>query len=131
METHEVYCSLETAKLLKQAGFDWGVVTNYSTDSKDEEFILKERCNFNWNQSDIQYECYSAPSLSITQKWLREVKGYVLLINYHEYLKTYYYSICYIQNQNRFIDDREDCRDTSYEEALEAGIKKCLELLLK
>lgn len=109
---HECYVSLEVAKLLKEAGFDW--------DCKDKFYDFTNRC-----------EIYKKPTLDLVQRWLREIKGYIVLVNYNEFLKTFYYSICYVKNTNRYIDDRDDCRDTSFEEALEAGIKKALELILE
>lgn len=109
---HEYYVDLEIAKLLEKAGFNWVC--------KDKFYDFTNHC-----------EIYKKPTLDVAQQWLREVKGYIILVNYNEFLKTFYYSICYTKNTNRYIDDRDDCRNTPFEEAQKAGIKKALKLLLE
>lgn len=133
MNTHESYVSLETAKLLKEAGFDLEVNHSYPDVSALDNSCsgYMEDLPFYHNLNDGKYGGLSAPSLEVAQRWLREVKGYIVLVNYNEFLKTFYYSICYTKNTNRYIDDRDDCRDTSFEEAQEAGIKKVLEMILE
>ena len=68
METiyYEVYVSLEIAKLLKEAGFDWEVEKFWWYDKQDRKYILsilRPKSNG-----------YSAPTLEVAQRWLREVK---------------------------------------------------------
>lgn len=142
METinHEFYVSLEVAKLLKEAGFDWEVYDGYIMYEDGSGFTtdFQTPYNFNSDGGDLfrrNYRGYkeviSKPFIDVAQRWLREVKGYIILVNYNEYLETFYYSMCYTKNTNRYIDDRDDCRDTSFEEAQEAGIKKALEMILE
>lgn len=63
METHKTYVSIETAKLLQQAGFDW--------DCKDKFYDFTNHC-----------ETYKKPTLEVAQKWLREVKNCQIEIMY-------------------------------------------------
>lgn len=66
---NEAYVSLETAKLLKEKGFD----SHYSTlfYKKDKlEFYKEERKKY-W----LQVDEYAAPTLCMAQNWLRETKG--------------------------------------------------------
>ena len=99
METHETYVSIETAKLLKQAGFDWEIDTFYQRyyegDGHDnsiptEEFVLHNadyaHCS-NWNNTPLTnlngiLHRLSAPTLEVAQKWLREVKNCQIEIMY-------------------------------------------------
>lgn len=76
--------------------------------------------------------CYSQPSQSIASKWLRETKN--LYINIYNNACGYGYIICKSSN-GTFISD--DCMSgpneggvwDTYEEALEAGLSSCLDLL--
>lgn len=127
---YEYYVDLEIAKLLEKAGFNWEehYPRNFCYVNDNPELFDKSILKNYIEKDDV---IYLAPTIDVAQKWLREVKGYIILVNYNEFLKTFYYSICYIKNTNRYIDDRDDCRNTSFEEAQKAGIKKALKLLLE
>ena len=95
MNTHESYVSLETAKLLKEAGFKWGcdymyglaVRHNGKEIDEDEEYELKSRGKADeieyvdggevyrlYYDNTEDYNGYARPTLSMAQKWLREEK---------------------------------------------------------
>ena len=126
MNTHESYVSSETAKLLKQAGFDWECCYCYDAETKD--FLDDNEGEFNFNEGDDN-DFYSAPTLGIAQRWLREVKCIILLV-WHDHRDKFGYSaeskVFDIDLSTEFTGDKE-----TYEEALEAGIKKCLTLILE
>ena len=90
MNTHETFVSLETARLLKGAGFDWECRKCYNHgvmfDMESDE--IRKQCPQH-SQWDIL-----APTLAVAQRWLREVKGYILEItavrkNPDDVYKTY------------------------------------------
>ena len=118
METmnHECYVSLEVAKLLKEAGFDWECTDKY------ERSIIACR-----------YEDYEKPTLSVAQRWLRVVKGIHLyvrpILDEHKYVVTVVVDdLTWGQvNDNNGTSKRFN----TYEEAQEAGIKKALEIILE
>lgn len=120
---HECYVSLEVAKLLKEAGFDLECRGYY-----DRQIL---RFNFVWdhNGKGASTQC-SAPTIEVAQRWLREVKGYILEItavrkNPDDVYKTY---IEYWYN----IFEKGKCGHfNTYEEAQELGIKRALEILKK
>ena len=128
--THEDYCSLETAKLLKQAGFDWECLTYYRN--------RNERLNFgeepiDWNRQHSQLSVendYSAPTLSVAQRWLREVKHIDVFV-WISCLQNYKWIGKNIGLELDFTVHTGENLYTTYEEALEAGIKKCLTLILE
>lgn len=158
---HESYVSLETAKLLKQAGFDWGCDTFYGLDvrykgkaiDEDKEYELKVRGKgkeieyvdggmvynfYHTNKEGKDFCGYSRPSLAVAQKWLREIKHRSVEV------KSFVdgtvenrgkWWIWHIYNFNPPIDwillIGSDCRYSTYEESQEAGIKKALELILE
>lgn len=119
---HECYVSLEVAKLLKEAGFDWKCDRFYDCTNSD--------C--------VRYEEYSAPILAVAQKWLREIKNIdinieISISNESTLEYSYWAWLHNISNITRII--HYDClgyayQYDSYEEAQEAGIKKVLELIL-
>ena len=127
MEWHEIYVSLETAKLLKQAGFDWKVQTCY--DLKEGYSDTSTTCN--WNAYD---DYASRPPLSMAQTWIREVKNVDVTVSRAMAWNQFYYTIEHEENRTAKIDVmslNDDLWWFKYEDALEAGIKKYLTDLLK
>ena len=125
---HECYVSLEVAKLLKKVGFDWGT---YSAYNKDGMFTDKNRSILTWNDF-ANY--YSAPTLDVAQRWLREVKNVwieVLLVN----ATDPHYRVDLV-NSSKYNNSYGIIHYADYkvyevpEEAQEAGIKKALEMIL-
>ena len=109
METanHECYVLLEVAKLLKKAGFDWECDKSYDCTNSD--------C--------VRYEEYSAPTLDVAQRWLREVKNYDIFV-----VVKFLADKEYIARVETNISGYSTDIYKLYEEAQEAGIKKALEI---
>lgn len=119
----EDYVSFETAKLLKEKGFDGECGEVFYNDGKHTrkgDFA----CNF----------ICAAPSLQMAMKWLREVHRKFICVDEHYYVKdklshiadgfSYSFEVKHINSiykQDGF---------TSYEEVCEAAIKYCLENLI-
>ena len=141
METinHECYVSLEVAKLLKEAGFDWECreyYYNFTTTgwslSFDDNFVTWN----SWSERRI-----SAPTLEVVQKWLREVKHLDISIHYDPTIKSQPYVYFIYDVEEKFNDifgiispvthSYSDGYFYTYEEAQEAGIKKALEIILE
>ena len=128
METvnHECYVSLEVAKLLKKAGFDW--------ECKMIHFCYVED-DYMWNLEDndkkarsilkLDY-CLLAPTLDVVQRWLREVKNYDIFV-----VVKFLADKEYIARVETNISGYSTDIYKFYEEAQEAGIKKALEMILK
>ena len=117
---HEHCVSLEVAKLLKEAGFDWEIKTFYFM-GQIGETMLGDAKNHNFSNQFI-----SAPTLAVAQQWLREVKN-VDVFAYRNEPKDKFESIV---SFNKKWSTTGMCINT-YEEALEAGIKKALEIILE
>jgi len=138
MNTHETYVSLEVAKLLKQAGFDWDVQSYYSKLSRTQGRLLWLSCGCRYGENiNTNQNRYSAPTLDVAQRWLREVKGIEV------YAHVFYDSRdmlnecdVYVYEVNHITKHIEDYISSyeiyhTYEEAQDAGIKKVLELILE
>ena len=117
---HECYISLEIAKLLKEAGFEWEIKTFYFMDQLGET-MLGDAKNHNFSNQFI-----SAPTLEVAQRWLREVKN-IDVFAYRNEPKDKFESIV---SFNKKWSTTGMCINT-YEEALETSIKKALEIIIK
>lgn len=143
METinHEYY-SLEVAKLLKETGFNWEVKTYYRYLSPFDEYIL-EFDSISTNYNHLNNANFSAPSLDVAQRWLREVKGYYVSVDVDCDSIGVFYTVRYVFHDGNKYNASYILEDTemdivkhrrifdNYEEAKEAGIKKALEIILE
>ena len=126
----EDYVSFETARLLKEKGFDeecwcWYEEDGYFKDSNDDY-------GFQSNSDHISddFIC-SAPTLQMTMKWLRE-KYKLEIYPFHEKLQgdSWWYRIERSKAFFNITEYEEDLIFGSYEQACEAAIKYCLENLI-
>ena len=133
----EDYVSFEIAKLLKEKGFDIYVRSYYEKNEYriNEEFNTNEAL-WNWNISSFRY---SAPTLQMAMKWLRETHKIGIFpsiysshsINYSEkdsVKHSFGTAIISLSNYELMTDDIMPM--PTYEEACEAGIRYCLENLI-
>lgn len=126
----EGYVSFETAKLLKEKGFDEKTIYYYQLNCYDEPILSGSIKNF-YNRSTNKYCCCT---LQMAMKWLRikhnlYIEPYVIK-NYNNKKLEYTYSIQDL-DFNGSDDGIECCKNwNSPEEACEAAIKYCLEHLI-
>ena len=121
----EDYVSFETAKLLKEKGFDVYVHSFYDADSMSAQH---NEALWDWNLNKENYR-FSAPTIQMAMKWLREVHKLHVDIDPSEgdwnptviTLKDWTCAVKF--GDNIPIQD-------SYEQACEAAIKYCLENLV-
>ena len=132
----EDYVSLETAKLLKEKGFDEKCMSYYG----HGEFQLghPEYMKSNTDRdgvacNGVPYDAYNAPTLQMAMKWLREEHGlFIGLVYQRECLSKadkwfWKWNISNKHNKFAFVEFGES---DSYEEACEVAIKYCLEKLI-
>lgn len=142
--------TLETAKLAKAKNFNEfvnGSYTEYLVDQIDPEYpegggpfgMKKGEVEFdssyirnNDKNSDLtckSYACYSAPTQSLLQRWLREVHN--IQVHCHSNTKDgkgkYRDYVAYINE--RAINDPRDEEFDAYESALEVGLQVALEMI--
>lgn len=135
METinHEYYVSLEVAKLLKEAGFNWKCNGVFLSENGTQYAFIKADVVCDNNNSKYNPYNISAPTLEVVQRWLRVVRGIHLyvrpILDEHKYVVTVVVDdLTWGQvNDNNGTSKRFN----TYEEAQEAGIKKVLEIILK
>jgi len=139
----EDYVSFETAKLLKEKGFDhiclmWYIDSPNTISEKTGKPIppyftslTDEDGNYYYNTEREAFE-YSAPTLQMAMKWLRE--NYSLHVNICPAVEngefTEYYH-CYVDNlKQKYPFGQFICDSPTYEEGCESAIKYCLENLI-
>jgi len=123
----EDYVSFETAKLLKDKGFDWECIGYYVDDEpNDVKYSFLGETNSTW-----ETRCCSAPTLQMARKWLRE-KYYIHADpiqqgNYNDCSEYYTWIVARmgIIHRNSGVAEK-----LSYEEACEAALKYSLENLI-
>lgn len=121
----EDYVDFETAKLLKEKGFDGVCRTAYETITNAHEV---EQCShFSWGKLNQ----VKRPNLQMALKWLREVHNIhiAVIVAYHHIPRRYEAHIMKLENIDDFILNPQ-VDFASYEEACEAGIRYCLENLI-
>ena len=109
----EDYVSFETAKLLKEKGFEGFTMFSYSTKGTT-------MCGHWENEIDWMPKC----TFQMAMKWLREVHHKHCCISYDINLKWFFQII----NLKEGVE--YDTGFNTYEEACEAAIKHCLENLI-
>ena len=133
MNTHETYVSLEVAKLLKEAGFDWYVEQWYEVLKNGQE-MYAEGMTYNMNCGLYGESVYSMPTLSIAQRWLREIENidvYIFPTTNTKRECVYQVGIKTFGREMWIPGQPSDAKYYTYEEAQEEGIKKALELILE
>jgi hypothetical protein len=136
--TTEDYVSYETAKLLKEKGFDELCPTFYEIDEPNSGPKYSEKLGWflhnSYDYSDRHGKMIiSAPTLQMAMKWLREIHHCVICIT----PLTFYcgeivskWGYCIWADDNTEVDEESSPKLESYEEAAESAIKYCLENLI-
>lgn len=122
----EDYCSYEVAKILKEKGFNESCYTCY---------VEKEISHYDYSSTNYELidGVISCPTIQMAMKWLREEKNIFIVIEPHAYdyinekNKSYAYSLWVNDNYYEYIESKNY---PSYEEAVEAALKYCLENLI-
>lgn len=139
--TTEDYVSFETAKLLKEKGFDGFCNRYYQTDKEDvngeyamfmfasdlESFCTVTNSLLN-KYADKNQEIISAPTLQMVMKWLRDIHGLFIHIDVIREASCWTADIQDIKNDVAVYPVKEEF--PGYEEACGAAIKYCLKNLI-
>ena len=124
----EDYVSFETAKLLKNKKFEGDINAFYHI--WDNGTIVCSVQEFNHSEAPHLY--IPAPTLQMAMKWLRE-KYSLEIYPYHDSLKSPFKWWFEIIKYPNTVDEYESGKDEefdTYEQAVEAAIKYCLENLV-
>lgn len=140
----EDYVSFETAKLLKENGFDAECHSHYYPChypdgsikyEKDEGAQKGDKTWYNVHSlKNLPKDHYLAPTLQMAMKWLRETHKLFVFISPWLMLESdiqYYFEIREIKTSDfETLYDYTSKELNSFEKAAEAAIKYCLENLI-
>ena len=124
----EEFVTLETAKLLKEKGFNWKCERTISCDNIIRRYDIPQSmsCCTEIDNEPVEFLC---PTLYVAQKWLRDTKCLHIEIGYM-YGNYWLYDILTIPTHDLIgLSDRPIIRYNTYEEALEAGLQEALKLI--
>ena len=122
----EDYVSFETAKLLKEKGFDEDIARVVN-----EEGEIDYLGSFQPSLAYLHHTWYRCPTIQMAMKWLREVHNYNIeidTIGQKSRNTLSWRSVIYNLEHDIECYREEDFK--SYEEACEAAIKYCLKSLI-
>ena len=125
----EQFVSFDTAKMLKEAGFDVPCTSQYT----DNGFGWDNLSRVNYNSCK---SLFSRPTQALAARWLREV--------HHLNVYACFDYVCFDDGERKWFFMRENTMINdytsvyfsiisydSYEQALEAGLQKALKLIIK
>ena len=127
----EDYVSFETAKLLKEKGFDENTPVNYFVgDDKPRGCVVGEMIYHKRLEEDTHL--IACPTLQMAMKWLRELLHLEIYLE-HDTIQennNWWYQIGKYTKGFINIEHESSSDYATYEEACEAAIKYCLENLI-
>jgi len=125
----EDYVSFETAKLLKDKGFNEECFALFNPSG----MLIQSGIRLNNIQVGRVKGSYSAPTLQMAMKWLREVYNIFIDICTLSPL-AYTYRVCLISDTTGCLYEDYACEEgerfMSYEEAVEFALDYCLNNIL-
>lgn len=139
-EITEDYVSFETAKLLKEKGFDGRCDYEYGFPAGIEQGAILQKWRISHDgrvqNSELIDDACSAPTLQMAMKWLREEKRYYIQVMLDSWACGGHlgYYVVIQKTDSDFEMMLQDAVDEvfyqTYEDACEAAIKYCLENLI-
>lgn len=121
----EQFVSFDTARLLKEAGFDVPCTSQYT----ENEFAWENLRKTDFNKSDY---VFSRPTQALAARWLREAHG-IHVFPVYQYLPekwSYVIQDMAYANSEKGMKLHTDVFD-SCEESLEAGLQEAIKLIKK
>lgn len=129
IRTKEAYVSFETAKLLKEKGFDENtlmVYMSYGDLCKCNRYDSIRNSNYN-DITKNYFEC-TAPTHQMVMKWLREVHNIdICVFPYQSDYISYSYKVKIYKNKEIYLTITDS---KTYEDAVEEALKYCLQNLI-
>lgn len=131
----EIVVSLETAKNLKQLGFNEDCISYYNNDCFFDYHTGYFSLNYHRNSdSSEMMNMYAAPRLDTVQKWLREknnisIEIFSRLDLFDGNFKPVWFGQCKFVNTSELMSQLHESFNT-YEDALRANIDFIIDYLL-
>lgn len=128
---HEEICTYEVCKLAKEKGFDEHPPMYFHSGVKSD---LRDVGSNGANPNNIPYSPHiSCPTQTQLQRWLREEKNIVVVVDWFSIERKYYWSVFDTTKDDVFAPfippAKSMSRYDTWEQALESGLKYALKEL--
>lgn len=120
----ESYVSFDTAKMLKEAGFDVPCTSQY-TEGKS---IWNVGYPDNFNQDEFGY---SRPTQALAERWLREVYNVAIYSLYDDDMEQWFYVVDAFTKNPVINGFQSGSEYDDYESAFEDGLREAIKLIKK
>lgn len=120
----EQFVSFETAKLLKEAGFDVPCTSQYT----EGKCIWNVGYPYNFNQDEFGY---SRPTQALAERWLREVYNVAIYSLYDDDMEQWFYVVDAFTKNPVINGFQSGSEYDDYESAFEDGLREAIKLIKK
>ena len=120
----EQFVSFETAKLLKEAGFDVPCFNQYT----ERGTIWHCDCPENFNKSQCATSC---PTQALAARWLREVYNVAIYSLYDDDMEQWFYVVDAFTKNPVINGFQSGSEYDDYESAFEDGLREAIKLIKK
>ena len=118
----ESYVSFDTAKLLKEAGFDVPCTSQYT----EGKCIWNVGYPYNFNQDEFGY---SRPTQALAERWLREVYNVAIYSLYDDDMEKWFYVVDAFTKNPVINGFQSGSEYDDYESAFEDGLREAIKLI--
>ena len=125
----ESYVSFDTAKLLKEAGFEANLKTRYVEEEKDEWAFWEsgtKRSDYNYFDDTI-----ACPTQALAARWLREVYNVAIYSLYDDDMEQWFYVVDAFTKNPVINGFQSGSEYDDYESAFEDGLREAIKLIKK
>lgn len=120
----ESYVSFDTAKMLKEAGFDVPCFNQYT----ERGTIWHCDCPENFNKSQCVTSC---PTQALAARWLREVYNVAIYSLYDDDMEQWFYVVDAFTKNPVINGFQSGSEYDDYESAFEDGLRESVKLIKK
>ena len=120
----EQFVSFDTAKMLKEAGFDVPCFNQYT----ERGTIWHCDCPENFNKSQCATSC---PTQALAERWLREVYNVAIYSLYDDDMGQWFYVVDAFTKNPVINGFQSGSEYDDYESAFEDGLREAIKLIKK
>ena len=120
----EQFVSFDTAKMLKEAGFDVPCFNQYT----ERGTIWHCDCPENFNKSQCATSC---PTQALAERWLREVYNVAIYSLYDDDMEQWFYVVDAFTKNPVINGFQSGSEYDDYESAFEDGLREAIKLIKK
>lgn len=125
----ESYVSFDTARMLKEAGFEANLKTRYVEEEKDEWAFWEsgtKRSDYNYFDDTI-----ACPTQALAARWLREVYNVAIYSLYDDDMEQWFYVVDAFTKNPVINGFQSGSEYDDYESAFEDGLREAIKLIKK